>query len=64
MRTLPQDNLSYVARQLSKLGVTDEVFVGGATIGLYLTDPAAPEPRFTFDVDVVTPKMPTLSVAG
>ena len=55
MSTLPQDNLSYVARQLSKLGVTDEVFVGGATIGLYLTDPAAPEPRFTFDVDVVTP---------
>jgi len=50
-----QDNLSQVARSLSELGVTDIVFVGGATIGLYLTDPAAPEPRFTFDVDVVTP---------
>lgn len=55
MSAAPQDNLSYVARQLSELGVTDVVFVGGATIGLYLTDPAAPEPRFTFDVDVLTP---------
>jgi predicted nucleotidyltransferase len=49
------DNLGRVARSLLELGITDVVFVGGATIGLYLTDPAAPEPRHTFDVDVVTP---------
>ncbi len=29
------------------------VFVGGATVSLYATDPAAPEPRPTDDVDVV-----------
>lgn len=34
--------------------LTEElVFVGGATIALHLTDPAAPEPRPTIDVDVV-----------
>lgn len=32
----------------------DEVaFVGGATVALWLTDPAAPKPRVTKDVDVV-----------
>lgn len=32
----------------------DEVaFVGGATVALWLTDPAAPEPRVTKDVDAV-----------
>lgn len=30
------------------------VFVGGATVGLLLTDPAAEEPRPTLDVDVAT----------
>jgi hypothetical protein len=29
------------------------VFVGGATIGLWITDPAAPPPRPTKDVDVI-----------
>ena len=29
------------------------VFLGGATIGLWITDPAAPEPRPTKDVDVI-----------
>jgi hypothetical protein len=29
------------------------VFVGGATVGVWITDPAAPEPRPTLDVDVV-----------
>lgn len=29
------------------------VFLGGATIGLWLTDPAARAPRVTYDVDVV-----------
>lgn len=29
------------------------VFVGGATVGLWITDPAAPEPRPTKDVDVI-----------
>jgi hypothetical protein len=32
----------------------DEVaFVGGATVALWITDPAAPEPRVTKDVDLV-----------
>jgi CO dehydrogenase/acetyl-CoA synthase delta subunit len=29
------------------------VFLGGATIGLWFTDPAVREPRVTYDVDVV-----------
>src|SRR4051794_2856162 len=33
--------------------VDDVVFVGGATIGLWITDPAAPEARPTKDVDVI-----------
>jgi len=33
--------------------VGEVVFVGGATVGLWITDPAAPEPRPTKDVDVV-----------
>lgn len=33
--------------------VDDVVFVGGATLGVWITDPAAPEPRPTLDVDVV-----------
>lgn len=33
--------------------VEDIVFVGGATIGLWITDRAAPEPRPTKDVDVI-----------
>lgn len=33
--------------------VDQVVFVGGATIGLWITDPAAPEPRPTKDVDVI-----------
>lgn len=39
----------------SALGtLTDEVvFVGGATVTLWITDPAAPPPRPTKDVDVI-----------
>lgn len=33
--------------------VGDVVFTGGATVGLWITDPAAPEPRPTEDVDVI-----------
>lgn len=34
--------------------LTDEVvFVGGATVTLWITDPAAPPPRPTLDVDVI-----------
>jgi hypothetical protein len=40
------------ARALGEL--RDEVvFVGGAVVDLFITDPAAPRPRFTEDVDVV-----------
>lgn len=44
--------LELAARALEEL-VTDVVFVGGATVGLWITDPAAPEPRPTKDVDVI-----------
>jgi predicted nucleotidyltransferase len=41
-----------VAEALGEL--KDEVvFVGGAVVDLFITDPAAPRPRFTQDVDVV-----------
>lgn len=33
--------------------IGEVVFVGGATIELWITDPAAPEPRPTKDVDVI-----------
>ncbi len=46
--------LTRVSRALREAGIFDLVFVGGATIGLYLSDPAAPQPRQTYDVDVVT----------
>ena len=48
-------NIATVAEVLRGVGLEDAVFVGGATIGLLLTDPAAPEARGTVDVDVVTP---------
>lgn len=43
-----------VALRLNELGVHDIVFVGGAIVGLLISDPAAPEPRATIDVDAVT----------
>jgi hypothetical protein len=36
------------------------VFLGGATIALWLTDPAARAPRITYDVDVVAVEVTTL----
>ena len=41
-----------VARGLGDLRA-EVVFVGGAVVELFVTDPAAPRPRFTEDVDVV-----------
>lgn len=55
MSDKPIDNLRRVAKRLYALGIADIVFVGGSTIELYLTDPAAPAPRATVDVDVLTP---------
>lgn len=46
-------SLVLVARELQRLALADLVFVGGAVVGLYLTDPGAGEPRVTLDVDVV-----------
>jgi predicted nucleotidyltransferase len=44
--------LATVARRLGTLK-EDCVFVGGATVPLFVTDPAAPSPRPTKDVDVI-----------
>ena len=52
--TSARDNLRTVAMRLDDLGLQDVVFVGGATIGMLITDEAAPEPRATLDVDAVT----------
>jgi hypothetical protein len=46
------DLLELAADALGEL-LDDVVFLGGATIGLWVTDPAAPPARVTNDVDVV-----------
>lgn len=46
------DLLKEVARRLGPL-LTEVVFVGGCTTGLFITDKAAAEVRPTFDVDVI-----------
>jgi hypothetical protein len=48
-------NVEMLVRAAEALGeLKDEVvFVGGAVVDLFITDPAAPRPRFTEDVDVV-----------
>lgn len=48
-------NIALVAHRLHDLGIRDAVYVGGATIGLLVTDEAASPVRPTVDVDVVTP---------
>src|SRR6056297_2848087 len=48
------DNVGEVARALAPLGLLDDVvFVGGATVPMLLSDPAALPPRVTADVDIV-----------
>jgi hypothetical protein len=49
-------NLELLVRAVARLGdLADRmVFLGGCATGLLLTDPAAPEPRPTGDVDVIT----------
>ncbi len=44
--------LERAARELEPF-LDELAFVGGATIALWITDPGAPEPRVTKDVDVV-----------
>ncbi len=48
-------NLAMIAAVARRLGVLCDqcVFVGGATVPLFLTDPSAPSPRPTKDVDVI-----------
>ncbi|GAB3332664.1 hypothetical protein GCM10027299_39420 [Larkinella ripae] len=53
---MPQDvNLAHLCHVADALANLPEkfVFVGGATVQLYATDPAAAEPRPTQDIDVV-----------
>jgi predicted nucleotidyltransferase len=47
------ERISIVATRLDRLGIEDTVFVGGAVVGLLLTDPGAPPARYTEDVDVI-----------
>jgi hypothetical protein len=46
------ESLKHVAKRLGPL-LSDVVFVGGCTTGLFITDKAAAEVRATFDVDVI-----------
>jgi Nucleotidyl transferase AbiEii toxin, Type IV TA system len=46
------DLIELAAAALGDL-VPEVVFVGGASIGLWITDPGAPDPRATADVDVI-----------
>lgn len=46
------DNLLSVVEDLGEL-VDDMVFLGGCAAGLLITDPAAPNIRMTYDVDVI-----------
>jgi hypothetical protein len=51
-RPTPLEMITYAAECLGDL--RDEVvFLGGASVGLLITEPAAPAPRMTRDVDVV-----------
>jgi hypothetical protein len=52
MSRAPIDLLLAVGSRLTRLPMPI-VFVGGATTGLLVTDPAAPAPRSTLDVDVI-----------
>jgi predicted nucleotidyltransferase len=49
------DAIGAVARELARVGIDDVVFVGGATIGLLITDPGAPDSRATIDIDCIAP---------
>ncbi len=49
----PLETIDHVATVPRELRAGAMVFVGGAVVGLLLTDPAAPAPRYTDDVDVV-----------
>jgi hypothetical protein len=48
-------NVEMLVRAAEAFGefLDEVVFVGGAVVDLFITDPAAPRPRFTQDVDVV-----------
>lgn len=48
----PNELILSVARRLKPL-LEDMVFLGGSVVDLLLTDPAAQEPSFTLDVDVI-----------
>lgn len=52
MITSPIELVEIVAAKLESLR-EEVVFVGGAITGLLLTDPAAPSPSSTKDVDVI-----------
>lgn len=58
------EEIATVAKRLETLGIEGIVFVGGATVELLLTDPAAPPARPTLDVDVVTPASTRSSFYG
>ncbi|MDZ7698492.1 MAG: hypothetical protein U5R49_16720 [Deltaproteobacteria bacterium] len=55
MAQVTNPNIEILEEALNHLGpLADEVvFLGGCATGLLLTDPAAPSPRVTIDVDVI-----------
>ena len=61
-----RSNLEMLSQIAVRLGPMRErvVFLGGATVGLFITDPAAPSIRVTNDVDVVIEVGSTLAYLG
>ena len=57
MKDPNRENLRVVAEALGELR-EDVVFLGGAVVGLFITDNAAPRPRTTKDVDVTVDVAP------
>lgn len=47
------DDIKLIAQKLNDL-LPNFVFLGGAIVGLLITDRSAPEPRATIDIDVIT----------
>jgi len=56
MLSVQKANLEMIKKTAQYFGdlLNDVVFLGGATTGLFITDPGAPEIRATSDVDVIT----------
>jgi len=63
MNRINRDRVRLVAVALGKIQC-EAVFVGGAVVDLYATNPAAPDPRPTIDVDCIVAVSTLLSMSS